>query len=67
VNFNFKILNVTHVDFLQNGFIFVSCISKKSFIYFGGDLEVVLVKKRGCKITSYYSREITDMVDGRVK
>ena len=48
MNFNFKVVNATYV-LLQNGFISISCITVKNFMNFGGDLEVVLVKKRGVK------------------
>jgi len=34
---------------------------------FEGDLEVVLVKKRGVKITCYYSSELTGRLDSRAK
>ena len=46
---NFNIINDTYVSFLQNRFISVSCITVKSFINFGGDVEVVLVKEREVK------------------
>jgi len=39
----FKMLNIF---FMQNRFISISCIPIKSFMIFGDDLYVVLVKKR---------------------
>jgi hypothetical protein len=38
----------------KNGFITISCITVEGFMNFRGDLEVVLVKKRGVKTTNYY-------------
>ena len=59
---NFNIINDTYVSFLQNRFISISCITVKSFINFGGDLEVVLVKKKSEKNTSYRSCKLNLMV-----
>jgi hypothetical protein len=51
---------MVHMWYLQNEFISISCITVKRLMNFGGDLEVVLVKKRGMKNDSYCLREINE-------
>ena len=48
MNFHFKIVNAKYV-FFAIWFISINCITVKSFINFGGDVEVVLVKEREVK------------------
>jgi len=39
--------------FLPNGFISIGCIIVKGIMNFEGDLEIILVKKRGVKNHDY--------------